>query len=193
MEKQPLTWLIQQSRIKYFLKVYWFTSFWKIDSLVTPILLNNSVTCSGRHMTSLNCLSRMSNRMTISSIIFIWDGIIREMSTSSIRCTLMSNWVSQYRIPRSMWMSWHMYHTHIRILERLAFNQKTFSYLTCVYKLCMKLIFCLVRNTAIAIGWFMTSGHTWFDKYELRQIKNLMADLGYPHIFHSNACIRRSI
>jgi hypothetical protein len=43
--------------------------------------------------------------------------------------------------------------------------------------------FCLVRNTIIAIGWLMTSGHTWFGKHELRQIKNLIVDLGHSHIF----------
>jgi hypothetical protein len=43
-------------------------------------------------------------------------------------------------------------------------------------------IFRLVMNTTIAIGWLMTSGHMWFDKHELRQIKNFMADLGHPHI-----------
>jgi hypothetical protein len=40
-------------------------------------------------------------------------------------------------------------------------------------------MFHLVINTITAIGWFKMPGHTWFDKYELRQIKNLMADLRY--------------
>jgi hypothetical protein len=44
-------------------------------------------------------------------------------------------------------------------------------------------IFYLVRNTAITIGWLMTPRHIWFGKYELRQIKNLMADLGRSYIF----------
>jgi hypothetical protein len=29
----------------------------------------------------------------------------------------------------------------------------------------------------------MTAEHTWFGKHELRQIKHLMGDLGYHHIF----------
>jgi hypothetical protein len=44
-------------------------------------------------------------------------------------------------------------------------------------------MFRLVRNTATVIGWLMTSGHSAFDKHELRQIKHLMGDLGHPHIF----------
>jgi hypothetical protein len=44
-------------------------------------------------------------------------------------------------------------------------------------------MFHLVRNTATIIGWFMTSEHTWFGKYKLRQIENLMDNLGHPHIF----------
>jgi hypothetical protein len=35
-------------------------------------------------------------------------------------------------------------------------------------------MFCLVWNTATTIGWLTTLEHTWFGKYELRQIKNLM-------------------
>jgi hypothetical protein len=41
----------------------------------------------------------------------------------------------------------------------------------------------LVRNMTIAIGWLTTSEHTWFDKHELRQIMNLIADLEHPYIF----------
>jgi hypothetical protein len=41
-------------------------------------------------------------------------------------------------------------------------------------------MFSLVRNTVTAICWLTTLGHIWFDKYELRQIKNLMTDLGHP-------------
>jgi hypothetical protein len=44
-------------------------------------------------------------------------------------------------------------------------------------------MFCLVRNTATAIGWLTTPGHSAFGKHELCQIKYLMGDLGYPHIF----------
>jgi hypothetical protein len=44
-------------------------------------------------------------------------------------------------------------------------------------------MFRLVKNTATAIGWLMTLGHSWFGKHELRQIKHLMGDLGHPHIF----------
>jgi hypothetical protein len=44
-------------------------------------------------------------------------------------------------------------------------------------------IFRLVNNTATAIGWFTTPGHSWFGKYELRRIKYLMGGLGHPHIF----------
>jgi hypothetical protein len=44
-------------------------------------------------------------------------------------------------------------------------------------------MFRLVKNIVTAIGWLMTPGHSWFDKYELRQIKYLMGDLGHPHIF----------
>jgi hypothetical protein len=41
----------------------------------------------------------------------------------------------------------------------------------------------LVNNTATAIGWLTTPGHSWFDKHELRQIKYLMGDLRHSHIF----------
>jgi hypothetical protein len=44
-------------------------------------------------------------------------------------------------------------------------------------------MFRLVRNTATAIGWLMTPGHSAFGKHELRQIKHLMGDLGHPYIF----------
>jgi hypothetical protein len=44
-------------------------------------------------------------------------------------------------------------------------------------------MFRLVKNTATAIGWLTTPGHSWFDKHELRQIKHLMGDLGHPYIF----------
>jgi hypothetical protein len=48
-------------------------------------------------------------------------------------------------------------------------------------------MFCLVKNTSIVIGWLNTSGHSRFDKHELRQIKHLMGDLGHLHIF-TTAC-----
>jgi hypothetical protein len=41
----------------------------------------------------------------------------------------------------------------------------------------------LVKNTAAVIGWLTTSGHSWFGKHELRQIKHLMGDLGHSYIF----------
>jgi nitrous oxide reductase len=44
-------------------------------------------------------------------------------------------------------------------------------------------MFRLVKNTTTAIGWLMTSEHSWFGEHELRQIKHLMGDLGHPHIF----------
>jgi hypothetical protein len=44
-------------------------------------------------------------------------------------------------------------------------------------------MFYFVKTTTITIGWLTTSGHSWFDKHELRQIKYLMGDLGHPHIF----------
>jgi hypothetical protein len=44
-------------------------------------------------------------------------------------------------------------------------------------------MFRLVKNTATAIGWLTTHVHSWFGKYELRQIKHLMGDLGHQHIF----------
>jgi hypothetical protein len=40
-----------------------------------------------------------------------------------------------------------------------------------------------VKNTATVIGWLTMPGHSWFGKHELRQIKHLMGDLGYPYIF----------
>jgi hypothetical protein len=46
-------------------------------------------------------------------------------------------------------------------------------------------IFCLVNNTATAISWLTTPGHSWFDKHELGQIKHLMGDLRHLHIFTS--------
>jgi hypothetical protein len=52
---------------------------------------------------------------------------------------------------------------------------------------------CVIRNTTTAISWLTTPEHTWFGKHGLRQIKNLMADLGHPHIFHTDSYIRRSI
>jgi hypothetical protein len=44
-------------------------------------------------------------------------------------------------------------------------------------------IFRLVRNAVTAIGWLTTPRHTWFNKHELRQIKNLMVNLEHPYIF----------
>jgi hypothetical protein len=44
-------------------------------------------------------------------------------------------------------------------------------------------MFRLVKNTVIAVGWLNTLGHSWIDKHKLRQIKHLMSDFGYPHIF----------
>jgi hypothetical protein len=44
-------------------------------------------------------------------------------------------------------------------------------------------MFHLVKNTTSAISWLTTSGHSWFGKHELRQIKHLMGDLGHPDIF----------
>jgi hypothetical protein len=44
-------------------------------------------------------------------------------------------------------------------------------------------MFRLVNNTATTIGWLTTPEHSWFGKHKLRQIKHLIGDLGYPHIF----------
>jgi hypothetical protein len=44
-------------------------------------------------------------------------------------------------------------------------------------------MFRLVKNTVTVIGCLTTPGHSWFGKYELRQIKHLMSDLGHPRIF----------
>jgi hypothetical protein len=44
-------------------------------------------------------------------------------------------------------------------------------------------MFRLVKNTVTVIGWLTTCEHSLFGKYELRQIKHLMGDLGHPHIF----------
>jgi hypothetical protein len=44
-------------------------------------------------------------------------------------------------------------------------------------------MFRLVRNTSTAIGWLTLPKHSWFDKHELRQIKHLMGNLWYTHIF----------
>jgi hypothetical protein len=53
-------------------------------------------------------------------------------------------------------MSWHTYHTHTRMPERLALNQKVFSYLSIyiTYDMELKkylLIFQLVRKTTTTI------------------------------------------
>jgi hypothetical protein len=44
-------------------------------------------------------------------------------------------------------------------------------------------MFRLVRNTVTVIGWLTLPGHSAFGKHELRHIKHLMGDLGYPYIF----------
>jgi hypothetical protein len=78
-------------------------------------------------------------------------------------------------------MSCHMHHTHARMHERLAFNQKIFSYLSYLYNLWYETkkiyiqIFRLVRNTTTVIGWLTTPRQIWFNKHELRKIKNLMS------------------
>jgi hypothetical protein len=83
------------------------------------------------HRMSPSHQSLRRDRTIMPNTIFIWDGITRQgWLQSSTAWTLRSNWVSQYRIPRSLRMSSHMYHTYTRMLERLAFNQKLFlSYL----------------------------------------------------------------
>jgi hypothetical protein len=133
----------------------------------------------GTHRTSPNCLSQKCECTTVSSTMFIWMfiwiGIIKEgWLQSDTGWTLTISWVSQYHIPRSIWMSWHTYHAHTRMPERLTFNQNIIFYLSYLYNLWHEIkkmyiqIFHLVRNTTTTIGWLTTSGHIWFDKPELR-------------------------
>jgi hypothetical protein len=83
----------------------------------------------GEHRTNSSCLSRSPDRTNLLSIMLIWDSIIREgWLQFGMEWTLRNNWVNHYRTSRSMWMSWHTYHIHIRMPERLAFNQTIYSY-----------------------------------------------------------------
>jgi hypothetical protein len=94
----------------------------------------------GGHRTSLSCLSRSHDRMTLPNIISTWGGITREeWLQSGTEWILRSNWVSYYHTLRSMWMSWHTYHIHTRMSERLAFNQTIYSYLNSSHNLCYRI------------------------------------------------------
>jgi hypothetical protein len=76
----------------------------------------------GGHRMSLICLSRRPDCTSLPSTLCTWVGITREWwSRSGTRWTLTSNWVSQYRIRMSLWMSWHTYHAYTSRLKRWAF------------------------------------------------------------------------
>jgi hypothetical protein len=94
----------------------------------------------GGHMTNPSCLSRSRDRTTLPSIIRTWGDITRDRwLQSGTELTLRINWVSHYHTPRCLWMSWHMYHIYIRMLERLAFNKTIYSYLNSSHNLCYRI------------------------------------------------------
>jgi hypothetical protein len=69
-----------------------------------------------------------------------WDDITREgWLQSGTKWTLRSTWVSHYRTPKSLHMSWHTYHIHTRMPERLAFNEIIYSYLNSSHNLCYRI------------------------------------------------------
>jgi hypothetical protein len=106
---------------------YWLTvrTSTRREAVRGKISIGRSIT--GEHRMSPSYLSQSRDRTTMPSTTRTWGGTTRvRWLQYDMAWTLMSTWVSRYRSPRSLWMSYRTYHIHTRVPERLAFNQSIF-------------------------------------------------------------------
>jgi hypothetical protein len=107
---------------------YWLTvrTTTRREAVRGKISIGRSIT--GGHRMSPSYLSRSRDRTTMPNTTRTWGGSTTREGwlQYGMAWTLMSTWVSRYRTPRSLWMSYHTYHIHTRVPERLAFNQSIF-------------------------------------------------------------------
>jgi hypothetical protein len=104
------------------------------------------------------------DRMILPSIIRTWGGWTRQDGYNLVQ---NEHWEAIESVitapPRSLWMSWHMYHIHTRMPERLAFNQTIYSYLNSSHNLCYR-----IKNIYVNVSFSQEYSHRHWLAYDVR-------------------------